>query len=239
MKRLLSILVVLSYVLLSVVFAEGAFADPSLLEDGEGLKPMAPALACEAKGTNYKWVVGTGTELGECVTGDSFCSGKSTKTNKLIWNPDLRSCVDENSQQGTLLPNTTLSESECEVIFNADAQSINLLKDFLSGKTGKDNLTVASFTVSKLSVLGCAIKTGRVRIWMIPYFIKYFIQFALVVAGLVAVGAMVVGGYLYLFSALIDDKEKGKRAIIYGLGGFVLALLSWALVNIVIALATR
>jgi hypothetical protein len=75
--------------------------------------------------------------------------------------------------------------------------------------------------------------------WMIPFFIKYLIQFAISIAGLVAVGAIIIGGYFYLFGGLVDDKEKGKRAIMYGLGGFVVVLLAWTIVNAVIALLTR
>lgn len=256
MKRLISILVVLSSVFLSVVFAEGAFAITDVGEGGPGADGTAPDFTEPTPEWNPEDVEGVvsgddylkclrdktqtwDVKKNECVKGDDYCAGLG---GELKWNPNSGACFDPNSEQGTVLPDTKLSETECEVVFNADAQKINLLKDFLSGKdpeNGDLSIPNSDLKVSKLSVLGCAIKTGRVRIWMIPYFIKYFIQFALIIAGIVAVGAMVFGGYLYLFGALIDDKEKGKRAIIYGLGGFVLSLLSWALVNIVIALATR
>jgi hypothetical protein len=90
-----------------------------------------------------------------------------------------------------------------------------------------------------LDVLGCAIKTGRISLWMVPFFVKYLIQFALSIAGLVAIGAVIIGGYFYLFGGVDNDKERGKKAVMYGLLGFVVAILAWTIVNAVIAILTR
>lgn len=88
------------------------------------------------------------------------------------------------------------------------------------------------------TVLGCAIKTGRISLWMVPYFIKYFIEFILYVGGLVAVGGILFGGATYIFSGLSNDKEKGKKAILYSVVGMILMYTAWAIVNIVIGLLT-
>lgn len=74
--------------------------------------------------------------------------------------------------------------------------------------------------------------------WMIPFFIRYVLEFIIGIAGLLAVGGVVYGGYLYLFAGLSDDKDKGKNAIKNGIIGLVLVLTAWAVVNIVIGLVT-
>lgn len=87
-------------------------------------------------------------------------------------------------------------------------------------------------------ILGCAIKTGRIGLWMVPYFIRYFIEFILYVGGLVAVGGILYGGATYMFSGLSNDKEKGKKAILYSVVGMILMYTAWAIVNIAIGLLT-
>ena len=79
--------------------------------------------------------------------------------------------------------------------------------------------------------LGCAMKLGLVKFWMIPYFVIYALNFAIQLAGLITVLMIVVGGYYYIAGGITDDKEKGKHIITYALGGFVLVLTSWFIVN--------
>lgn len=87
-------------------------------------------------------------------------------------------------------------------------------------------------------ILACGIKTGGIKLWMIPYYIRYILQFIIGIAGLIAVGGIVYGGYLYLFAGISEDKDKGKKAIMYGVAGMVMTLVAWAFVNIVIAVVT-
>ena len=122
---------------------------------------------------------------------------------------------------GTLLPATTLTVGECERLFYA------LPVEFLSVYI-KDRHRVNT-------LLGCGIKTGNISLWMVPYYIRSILEFVISLAGLVAVGGVVSGGFLYLFAGVSDDKEKGKKAILYGVIGFVITLISWALVNIVVS----
>jgi len=86
--------------------------------------------------------------------------------------------------------------------------------------------------------LGCAIKSGYVRFWMLPYFIKYILNFVVSIAGLIVVLMIILGGYFYIAGAFTDDKEKGKTIIKYALYGFVLILSSWSLVNILLLFLT-
>ena len=87
-------------------------------------------------------------------------------------------------------------------------------------------------------VLGCAIKTGDIKIWMVPYFIRYILELVIALAGIMAVGGFIYGGYLYLFAGISEEKEQGKNAIKNSIIAMVLILTSWAIVNIVIALVS-
>lgn len=137
---------------------------------------------------------------------------------------------------GTVLPGTEKKVSDCKVLMNlvetltvGDRQAIfgsdwNTVSDKVGGNA-KD-------------VLACGIKTGGIKLWMIPYYIRYILQFIIGIAGLIAVGGIVYGGYLYLFAGISEDKDKGKKAIMYGVAGMVMTLVAWAFVNIVIAVVT-
>lgn len=87
-------------------------------------------------------------------------------------------------------------------------------------------------------ILGCGITTGNIHMWMIPYFIKYILEFVIGISGLICVGGIVYGGFVYIFSGMGEEKDKGKKALMYSILGLVLTLLAWAIVNLVIALVT-
>lgn len=82
--------------------------------------------------------------------------------------------------------------------------------------------------------LGCAIKTGKIKFWMIPYFVNYALEFAITIAGVLVVLMIVIGGYYYIYGAVTDDKEKGKTIIMYAIGGYVLVLSAWFIVNAIL-----
>ncbi len=58
-------------------------------------------------------------------------------------------------------------------------------------------------------ILGCAIQTGNIHLWMLPYYITYIIEFLMNIAGLISVLFVIIGGYLYAWGGLTEDKEKG------------------------------
>ena len=92
--------------------------------------------------------------------------------------------------------------------------------------------------VSANDILGCGIKTGDIFLWMIPYYIRYILEFIIGLAGIIAIGGIIFGGYLYLFASISESKERGKLTIIYGLGGFIITLIAYAVVNIVLGFVT-
>ena len=81
--------------------------------------------------------------------------------------------------------------------------------------------------------LSCAIKTGRIRLWMLPYFIKYIATFFIGLSGVISLLFVIIGGFWYMTGGLTDDKEKGKKTIMYALIGMVITLLAWIIVNVV------
>ncbi len=152
----------------------------------------------------------------------------------------------------TLLPDKGgYTVLDCEKIMRyVNYTDVNTIKEKIAKK---QDITVEGVSVTPLpsgqegppspntsytQVLGCAITTGDVKMWMVPFFIRYILEFIIGLAGLIAVGGIVYGGYLYLFAGLSEDKDKGKNAIKNGILGFVLVLTSWAIVNIVISLVT-
>jgi hypothetical protein len=87
-------------------------------------------------------------------------------------------------------------------------------------------------------ILGCAIKTGKVSLNMIPYFIRYVADFLLGLSGLISMLFVVVGGFMYVWGGLTDQKEKGKKTIMNALMGLGIAILSWSIIAMIIAAIT-
>ncbi len=140
----------------------------------------------------------------------------------------------EEGSPETLLPGTSLSYEDCKKLF-VENKRTNLEK-VLDRKPAENEERAENLTIN--NILGCGIRTGNITLWMVPYYIRYILEFIIGIAGLAAVASIIYGGYLYLFAGLSEDKDKGKKAIIYGLAGMVMTLLAWAFVNIVIRLVT-
>ncbi|MBI4235707.1 hypothetical protein HY604_05410 [Candidatus Peregrinibacteria bacterium] len=140
---------------------------------------------------------------------------------------------------GTILPETRFTEiSDCEIIMfhvNVDMEKVKevVITREAALFDGFDVLVTAN------DILGCAIKTGDIKLWMVPFYIRYILEFIIGVAGLLVVGGIIYGGYLYLFGALTEQKEQGKKAIINSIIGLVLSLSAWAIVSIVIQFVSR
>ncbi|QQR54972.1 hypothetical protein IPG41_00105 [Candidatus Peregrinibacteria bacterium] len=102
-----------------------------------------------------------------------------------------------------------------------------------------ESQTIDGFVVSSEQMLTCALKSGNMQFWMLPYFINYALEFVINVAGILVVLMIVVGGYYYILGAVTEDKEKGKTIITYAIGGYVLVLVSWFIVNALLLLVTQ
>lgn len=128
----------------------------------------------------------------------------------------------------SVLPQTLKGIDECKVLMNEVAMNSLAAKEKFEKR--EDEYIQ--------DVLGCGIKTGDMRLWMIPYYIRFILEFLLQIAGLVAVGGIVFGGYLYMFAGVSDEKDRGKKAIMYGVAGIIVAMVAWGFVNILISFLT-
>ncbi len=116
----------------------------------------------------------------------------------------------------SFLQQVNAGSSAYKSIVENNAQGVDAVKDFFA----------------------CALKTGYVKFWMVPYFVIYALQFVIQLAGLISVMMIVLGGYYYIAGGITDDKEKGKHIITYALGGFILTLTSWFIVNLILLALT-
>ena len=125
--------------------------------------------------------------------------------------------------QGTILPGTDQSVTACT----------NVLKQYYELTPEKLDQGISTGQISVNEILPCAVKTGNIELWMIPHFIMYMVETVLGLAGLVAVLFMVIGGYQYAIGGMTEERDKGKKTIMYALGGMVVAMLAWAIVNLI------
>ena len=132
--------------------------------------------------------------------------------------------ADEGKNPNTILPTSTVPTSKCIGELNESREDLEA-----EVKIGDTRSSV---------ILGCAIKTGDIKLWMVPYYIKYLLEFVIGISGLLCVGAIVLGGFWLLFGGVSEDKDKGKKAIFNGIIGLILTLTAWGIVNLVIRLLT-
>lgn len=138
--------------------------------------------------------------------------------------------------QGILPSGITESFKSCDEI-TQNVEAFNETKRILdTEKAFRDSMPKTSFFDTRewlQFILGCALKWGKIRLFMIPFFITYIVQFLLSIAGLIAVLFVVYGGFRYATGGLTEDKESGKKIIQHALIGLVVALSAWIVVNFI------
>lgn len=88
------------------------------------------------------------------------------------------------------------------------------------------------------TTLYCAIVTGYIQMWMIPFYIKYLAEFLIGLAAILCMLFIVIGAYHFVIGGVVEEKEKGKKTLIYAIMGLALVLLSWTIVNVVLYVIT-
>ena len=132
---------------------------------------------------------------------------------------------EKKSLEGTILPYD---------VEKKDVQGCRAaLTELYNSDSPKSELT-SDWDTEGATYLACGIKTGQMKLWMVPFYIRFMLEFVIQVSGLACVAATVYGGFLYLFAGVSEDKDKGKKAITYGIIGMVITFLAWAIVNIFI-----
>lgn len=145
-------------------------------------------------------------------------------------------------EAGTLLPETTLSDTQCDEEMRKLEETNKWEITKLDGtkETVKEpRLYFASLERAKKNdILACAVITGKIKFWMIPFYIVYLIEFAIGISGLVAIGFLIYGGFQYVIGGATEKQENAKNTIKWALIGLVIILVAWVVVNLVQFLVT-
>ncbi len=139
-------------------------------------------------------------------------------------------------EAGTLIPETTNSKVECDVLLDKFENE----KMFIKNSEGKEVETkdpkvyfATKTDKERNDILACAVITGKIKFWMVPFYVVYLIEFAIGISGLIAILILVVGGFQYVIGGATEKQEQAKNTIQYALLGLVVVLVAWVVVNIV------
>lgn len=91
------------------------------------------------------------------------------------------------------------------------------------------------------SYLACAMISGNIKLWMMPYYVRYMADFVISIAGPITIIIIIIGGYVYITGSLGGEGEgaaKGKKIILAGVLGLVLIFSAWTIVNVLLAVLT-
>ncbi len=145
------------------------------------------------------------------------------------------------AQTGSILPQSedaqNLSDMECLSFLNDLFGTIST-EDIVQRLGQGESIEVDGISFDQSTILSCAIKSGKIKYWMLGFLIKDIIDFMVRVGALLSVLMIIVGGYYYMTGSLSDDKEKGKNTIQYAIIGLVISLLSWTVANLILLLVT-
>lgn len=75
------------------------------------------------------------------------------------------------------------------------------------------------------------IADGTLELNDVPLLIIYWINYVTWIAGSISVIFLVYGGYQYMFSGVTDDKEDGKKTVLYVACGLPVIFFAWYMVN--------
>ena len=115
-------------------------------------------------------------------------------------------------EAGTLIPETARGKVECdELLFDAEkfkfpgpvkvdgvSTEVNNPREYFAAQ--KDTI--------KNDILACAVITGKIKFWMVPFYIVYLIEFAIGISGLIAILFLVVGGFQYVIGGATEKQEQ-------------------------------
>jgi len=144
----------------------------------------------------------------------------------------MLSAIPIASAQETILPQGAegFTDDEClEIINSAHINAADARSTILSNEECTSN----TVTPCSEELFSCGIKTGDIHLWMLPYYITHIVEFLIGIVGIVSVGFVIIGGYFYAWGGLTEDKEKGKKTVMYALIGLAHATMAWVIVNIV------
>ncbi len=103
--------------------------------------------------------------------------------------------------------------------------SITLL--FLFLPTGNILEAQSLSVIPKDGEVGDAIKDGNLELRHIPEILTHWIDYVAAISGSIAVIMVVIGGIQYGVGSVSDEKERGKKTLMYALVGVFVVFVSW------------
>lgn len=102
-------------------------------------------------------------------------------------------------------------------------------------KSGEIEFTPNNFTPAdgEKADIGAKIYCGTVSLNDIPQLIVYLIQWLMTLVGGICVIMIMIGGVQYMIGGVTDDKEQGKKTVIYALGGLITSMFAWIIVELI------
>ena len=134
--------------------------------------------------------------------------------------------------QGTILP-TGAEEMDDETCMTIIDSANVLTRENRASLMANQNCMGLSTEPCGKEVLSCGIKTGNIHLWMVPFYITNIVEFLINIVGIISVLFVILGGYYYAWGGLTEDKEKGKKTVMYALIGLALSTMAWIIVNII------
>lgn len=104
-------------------------------------------------------------------------------------------------------------------------------KDVSSAKKAEVVESTLSGIIPGDGDLGEAITNGEIELNHIPELIFYWIDYLTYIIGSLAVLMIIIGGLQYMVGSVSDEKERGKKTMMYALVGVFVAFCSWMALN--------
>jgi len=128
-------------------------------------------------------------------------------------------------------PNT---EIQCDVLDESQSIVDQVATDKAKAKNNNAKTVYKKKVLKTIpDDLGARIHCGSVTLNDIPLLIVTLIQWVLSLAGGIAVIMIMIGGFQYMAGGVTDDKEKGKKTIIYAVAGLIVAFFAWWIVELI------
>jgi len=127
----------------------------------------------------------------------------------------------------------------CTIVYYVILRLIYKWRDIVMTKTAK---IVSSFVITTgiPALLSCPVFADTTGVTQVENFIKSIIQVMAVLAGLIATGFFVMGGYQYITSSGNPDHlAQAKRTLIYSAAGLSIVIAAFVISNVVTDLATN
>jgi hypothetical protein len=118
---------------------------------------------------------------------------------------------------------------------NTDSYSSSYLREQREAVCDPNELYQNHFTLIPLS--GCLaekFRTGSFNLGDILVYIKYLTEVLILIVATASIVFIIYGGYNYLLSFVIEDKEAGQKTITNALIGLAVSIMSWIIVNTIL-----